>query len=62
MTTARRATSRHGDAMNIVTPERWYIGFWIVMGFGFLAALYFVIRMGVADGMNDALKAARSWQ
>jgi hypothetical protein len=41
--------------MRIVTPERWYIAFWLLMGLGFLACQYWVIRMAVADGVADVL-------
>lgn len=30
--------------MRLVTPERWYIAFWILMGLGFLTGFYLVIK------------------
>ena len=41
--------------MSLVTPERWYIAFWLLMGMGFLAAQYWIIRMAVAAGIADVL-------
>ena len=33
--------------MRLVTPERWYVGFWLLAASGFLAAEYFVIKWAV---------------
>ena len=40
--------------MALVTPERWYIAFWVSGGAAFLGLLYFVIRWAVAAGIRDA--------
>jgi hypothetical protein len=31
----------------IVTPETWYIAFWILMGVSFLTGLYFTVKWAV---------------
>jgi len=40
--------------MSLVTPERWYIIFWLSTGAATLAALYWILRMAVAAGIRDA--------
>lgn len=46
--------------MRIVTPERWYIAFWIAVWLVSMVTLYFVVRKAVAHGNADWIRKEES--
>ena len=39
--------------MKLVSPEDWYKLFWVLMGVGFLAAQYFVIKWAILAALME---------
>ena len=42
--------------MRLVTPERWYIAFWIILGLLFLYGQYFVLERAIGRRLDRVIE------